>query len=188
MITEVVEQEQKKEEPKKAVGVGALILIGLAIWLLTRKKEEGQGGEGVVTPSVSINELTPVMSPGVFGGSVDPGTSIKLRARIRNRSTKNGNYCSLLVQVNFYVYEGSFFPGHGTLLRSLTVQTTLPANTTADVTTSSFVTVPGTIDRRDVGVDVLYKGNKIASQEWDDVYYVKQTVSASVDVLSISWL
>ena len=189
MITQVVEQEATKREA--GAGLGALIVIGLILWAITRGKQEaGQGeGAGVVTPSVSIEKVIPIMSPGEYGGSVSPGHSIKLQTSIKNNSTKNGVNTSLPVTVKFLVYEGSFWFAHGALLRTLEITSTLAAGATATITSPNFITIAGTIDRRDVGIEVWYEGRRIASREWDDVYYVKQPVTTpSISILGISWL
>lgn len=179
---------------KKGIGIGILLIAAFVIWAMTRPKEappenENEEPGGVITPAVTIELPGVVGSPAEFGGTIEPGVGINLEASIRNSSTRNGAFVSLPVTVKFYIYEGSFWGGHGTLLRTLSVPATLPANTIASITSPAYATVVGTIDRRDVGVEVIYDNRAIGSDEWDDVYYVKQAVVApAIQVLSIGWM
>ena len=54
MTTAVVEQGQKKEA---GAGLGVLVVIGLVMWLLSRKKEEGQGAPEQGKPEVKVVEF-----------------------------------------------------------------------------------------------------------------------------------
>lgn len=185
---------------KKETNWGILLIVGVAVWMLAGRKPPGNNeappgnneappNQGALTPSVTIELPGVVGSPAELGGTVSPGTSVRLQATINNRSTRNGTYVSLPVVVKFRIHEGSFFAGHGTLIRTVSKGVTLPAGGSSAVTSPSYYSIVGTIDRRDVGIDVEYAGEIIASREWDDVYYVKQpTVAPGVEILSIAWM
>ena len=74
------------------------------------------------------------------------------------------------VTVKCIVYEGSILPGAGTKLWE--------AESSAMLTDGAWyfpfyrTSVPGTIDRRDVGFGVYIGGVKLAEREDDDVFYV----------------
>jgi len=101
-----------------------------------------------------------------------PGTNIIVSVPITNKST-----VSVRTKVKVYIYEGSLLPGHGTLLATKTSdEYTIPVN--GNYTFSvTHTTVQGTIDRRDIGVEVQYwDGSKWATgktAEFDDVYFVR---------------
>lgn len=99
---------------------------------------------------------------------VNPGTTVNIRATVVSRSDKSQS-----VTARVRIYEGSILPGHGTLLDTKTANFSISPGQQYTVSVNR-VTVVGTIDRRDVGVDLYVGGNLIASHEWDDVYYVTQ--------------
>ncbi len=80
---------------------------------------------------------------------------------------------SVTAQVKCLVYEGSIFPGHGTKLWEDTKSVTFAPGETKDI---QFMrtSIVGTIDRRDVEVEVRVGGQLIVEEEWDDVYYVTE--------------
>lgn len=79
-------------------------------------------------------------------------------------------------QVKCIVYEGSVLPGAGTKLWEQTKAVSLANG--AHMVHFTHPSVVGTIDRRDVGVEVYYNGVKRAGGEWDDVFYVTQAQPA----------
>jgi len=99
---------------------------------------------------------------------VSPGTVIKIMCPVTSESTESYN-----ITVKCIIYEGSLMPGHGAKL----AQYTSPATAIAPGETKTFnfshTTVAGTIDRRDVEVEVYVGGQMVKDSEWDDVYYVK---------------
>lgn len=70
------------------------------------------------------------------------------------------------------IYEGSFWSGHGNLLSTKTVNFDINPGETYNVVVDD-VAVAGTIDLRDVGIDVLVGGAVVASKEWDNVFKVQ---------------
>lgn len=101
-----------------------------------------------------------------------PGTNIRIGVPVTSRCTATVN-----VRVDVKIYEGSAYPGHGTLLKTIrSTQYTMAPNTT-HIFTVNHTTVKGSIDRRDIGAVVGYYDNgwvEDGSEEWDDVYYVRE--------------
>lgn len=97
-----------------------------------------------------------------------PGTEITISCPVTSEATKAQD-----ISVKCIIYEGSLLPGHGTKLAEYTsdVMTIEPG------ATNNFnflhTTVAGSIDRRDVEVEVYIGSNIVKQSEWDDVYYVK---------------
>lgn len=97
----------------------------------------------------------------------DPGTQIELTCPVTSRCTMPVD-----AEAKVIIYEGSIMPGHGTKITEY--DSSIPQinpNETVDVIIQ-HTTVEGTIDRRDVEVEIYVEGNKIKESEWDDVFYV----------------
>ena len=106
------------------------------------------------------------------GGTFPPNTNIQVSCPITSRSSGNAR-----VKAKLLIYEGSIWPTHGTKLKEyLSTEKTIAPGATANFV-FSHTTVEGTIDRRDVGVEVQYwdgsKWTVDGSSEWDDLYYVR---------------
>ena len=112
----------------------------------------------------------------VLGGDTfPPNTGIRIDCPITNL----GSF-SARVKVKLQIYEGSAWVTHGTKLAEYTSsEKTVAAGATASFS-FSHTTEEGTIDRRDVGVVVLYWDGSAwvedGSHEWDDLYYVSSGV------------
>jgi len=91
---------------------------------------------------------------------------------------------AISINVRCIVYEGSPLPGAGT---ELWQQTQVMLIDTNGVSEAIFLvpTVLGTIDRRDVGVEVYYANELIASGQWDDVYFVEVAPPPEITVIGI---
>ncbi|KKN48247.1 hypothetical protein LCGC14_0655090 [marine sediment metagenome] len=88
----------------------------------------------------------------------------------------------LWATVRVLVYEGSFLPGHGTLLWYQ--DQTLFLTGTISIQFMRSASVLGTIDRRDVRVQVFDQNAQlVADEEWDDIYYVRETEEPELKVL-----
>ncbi len=101
-----------------------------------------------------------------------PNTPIQIICPVTSRCTGDAR-----TRVVVSIYEGSVWSGHGTKLREYTSteQTISPGGTAQFVV--NHTTVAGSIDRRDVGIQVQYwDGSKWVSDgswEGDDLYYVR---------------
>lgn len=105
--------------------------------------------------------------PTVAPQEIYPGTAITITCPVTSRCTSKQN-----IIVKCIIYEGSILPTHGTKItqKSSTTFSILPDETYN--VTIYHTAIEGTIDRRDVEVEV-YVGAKLVKQsEWDDVYYV----------------
>lgn len=105
----------------------------------------------------------PIVAP----QEIYPGTAITITCPVTSRCTSKQN-----IIVKCIIYEGSILPTHGTKItqKSSTTFSILPDETYN--VTIYHTAIEGTIDRRDVEVEV-YVGAKLVKQsEWDDVYYV----------------
>lgn len=70
------------------------------------------------------------------------------------------------------IYEGSIYPGHGSLIATKTSSAfSIAPGQTYEVIVH-HTTILGTINRRDVEVEVYVGGKLVKESEWDDVYYV----------------
>ena len=102
-----------------------------------------------------------------------PGTKIRIGIPVTSRCTSN-----VKTFVVVRVYEGSVLTGHGKELKKInsTEYTIAPGET--HTFSVERTTEKGSIDRRDIGVEVrYYKGGAWVvngSKEWDDVYYVRE--------------
>lgn len=116
-----------------------------------------------ITPEYNFDLVKPTASP----GEVPPGEKVQLVCPVTSR-------CSGPVdaKAKVIIYEGSILTGHGTKITDYDVSFRIEPNATKNVTVS-HTAIAGTIDRRDLEVEV-YVGDTIAKQsEWDDVFYVK---------------
>ncbi|MDD4985212.1 MAG: hypothetical protein PHQ43_05400 [Dehalococcoidales bacterium] len=108
------------------------------------------------------------------GGTFPPNTNIQITCPITSQSTGSAR-----VKVKLLIYEGSVLPTHGTKLKEyLSAEKTIAPGAGASFV-FSHTTIEGTIDRRDVGVEVQYWNGSTwvadGSNEWDDLYYVRPT-------------
>lgn len=98
-----------------------------------------------------------------------PGAPITLTCPVTSR-------CAVAVDahIKVIIYEGSIWPGHGDKIAEYESATFyIESNQTKNVTIS-HTAVAGTIDRRDVEVEVYVDAELIKQSEWDDVYYVTE--------------
>ena len=101
---------------------------------------------------------------------VTPGATVTITCPVTSKCTKSQS-----VTAKVLIYEGSIYAGHGALLDTKTVNFSISPNQTYNASIS-HTAIAGTIDRRDVEVEVYVGGKLIKESEWDDVYYVKQVV------------
>ena len=105
----------------------------------------------------------PTASP----ATVLPGQTVTITCPITSACTSQQ---TVTVKVN--IYEGSALAGAGTLLSTKTSQSFSIAPGQSYNVIVTDTAVQGTIDRRDVGVEVYIGANKVASGQFDDVFYV----------------
>jgi len=76
------------------------------------------------------------------------------------------------IRARIIIYEGSWLPAHGSVI---TTKWSAPFTIAPGQTFNAIVNhyaVEGTIDRRDIEVEVYIVGEIVKEAEWDDVYYV----------------
>lgn len=88
--------------------------------------------------------------------------------------TNNGP--AVTAQVIMYVYEGSTFAGHGTLLDQQTETAAFATNETKTFEFPHTITLT-TQGRRDIRVQILVAGEEVADEEWDDAFTAESTPS-----------
>jgi len=125
------------------------------IWNVYATKTPGEIGFNLTTPSVSPTEII-------------PGTPITVTCRVTSA-------CDLVqtITAKVKIYEGSVYATAGTLIAIKTSPAfTIAPGQSYDVIVH-HTAIAGTIDRRDVEVEVYVGSQLIKESEWDDVYYVK---------------
>lgn len=107
--------------------------------------------------------------PSVTPAEITPGTVITITCPITSGCDKEQT-----VTAKCIIYEGSVLPTHGTRITTKTSAefVIMPGETKNMVVTHTAI--EGTIDRRDVEVEVYIAGKMVKEDEWDDVYYVKR--------------
>lgn len=129
-------------------------------------------GEAPPAEEISFSLARPTVSP----ATVDPGTAITISCPVTSECGKQQN-----ITVKCIVYEGSILPGHGAKLGEYSSAAT--SITPGETKTFEFkrTAVAGTIDRRDVQVEVYIGGKLVKESEWDDVYYVGKPPTETID-------
>ena len=74
-----------------------------------------------------------------------------------------------LATVKLYVFEGSIWPTHGTLIAEYSQQVEFMGGQTLDVVFAHTIVARGG-SRRDVGIEVIVEDRVVASAEFDDVF------------------
>ena len=105
--------------------------------------------------------------PTVSQTPVAPGTTIDITCPVKSTGTKAADATAKVI-----IYEGSLGPGHGTKIKDYDsgVFHLNPGETKNVIV--HHTTVAGTIDRRDVEVEIYVGGTLVKESEWDDVFYV----------------
>jgi len=105
--------------------------------------------------------------PSVSETPVDPGTPITITCPVTSVCTEEQT-----ATAKVKIYEGSIYPGHGALIATKTS----PAFSIAPGQTYEVIvhhtTIAGSIDRRDVEVEIYVDTQLAKESEWDDVFYV----------------
>jgi len=133
----------------------------------------------VGTPPEEIIDFN-LTRPSVSPAEITPGTPITITCPVTSVCTKEQTATAKIL-----IYEGSLYAGHGTLITTKTS----PAFTIAPAQTFNLIVyhtaIAGTIDRRDVEVEIYIDGKLVKESEWDDVYYVKiielETLEVRID-------
>jgi len=122
---------------------------------------------------ISFSLAKPTVMPAT---EVEPGTNITISCPVTSESTRDQN-----IRVKCIIYEGSILPGHGIKLAEFTSGVTPIAP--GETKTFDFPrrTVEGTIDRRDIQVEVWVEGTLVKESEWDDIYYVGRPPEEVID-------
>ncbi|GAJ00567.1 unnamed protein product, partial [marine sediment metagenome] len=121
--------------------------------------------EGEVPEEETAFSLTrPTVSP---TDHPEPETEITISCPVLSEATKEQN-----IKVKCIIYEGSILPGHGTKLTEYMSEEIAIAPGESKTFKFTHTTVAGSIDRRDVEVEINIAGKVVKQSEWDDVYYV----------------
>ncbi|MBA7644246.1 hypothetical protein ES703_51988 [subsurface metagenome] len=100
--------------------------------------------------------------PTVSETPVDPGTPIDITCPVKSACSEPVDASAKVI-----IYEGSIAPGHGDTLKEYDSGVFhINPGETKEVVITNHVTVVGTIDRRDVEVEVYVEGRKIKESEW----------------------
>ena len=139
---------------------------------------DGLSGSFVATEEVIGFDLTrPTVSP----ETIYPGAAITLTCPVTSRCAKSQS-----VTAKVLIYEGSILPGHGSVITTKTS----PAFSIAPGQTYNVIVdhtaIAGTIDRRDVKVEIYVGGKLVKDSEWDDVYYVSIPPVADIRVENLT--
>jgi len=129
-------------------------------------------------PGIRFLLERPTVSPST---TVKPFTDITISCSVTSDCDKGYD-----ITVKCIIYEGSFLPGHGDTLAEYTSELTPISPGETKTFDFSRRTVAGTIDRRDVEVQVFIGGSKVKSSEWDDVYFVSVEVAKEIAVESLA--
>ncbi|MBA7555060.1 hypothetical protein ES705_47708 [subsurface metagenome] len=105
--------------------------------------------------------------PTVTPAEITPGTPITITCPVTSACTEEQT-----ATAKVKIYEGSIYPGHGALIATKTSPAfSIAPDQTYDVIVH-HTAIAGTIDRRDVEVEIYVGGKLVKESEWDDVYYV----------------
>lgn len=118
--------------------------------------------------------------PSVTPAEVTPGTEITITCPITS-----GCDVEQTITAKCIIYEGSILPTHGTKITTKTSpEFTLKPGETKNMVVS-HTAVAGTIDRRDIEVEVYIAGKLVKQDEWDDIYYVKKLEEIELELLEV---
>ncbi|HUV52312.1 MAG TPA: hypothetical protein VMW64_04470 [Dehalococcoidia bacterium] len=112
---------------------------------------------------IDFNLTRPTVTP----AEIAPGTPITITCPVTSACTKEQ---TATAQVK--IYEGSFYAGHGTLITTKNSPAFSIAPGQAYNVIVQHTAIAGTIDRRDVEVEIYIGGKLVKESEWDDIYYV----------------
>ncbi len=130
--------------------------------------------EGEVPEEETAFSLTrPTVSP---TDHPEPETEITISCPVLSEATKEQN-----IKVKCIIYEGSILPGHGTKLAEYISEEVAIVPGESKTFDFTRATVAGSIDRRDVEVEVYIAGKLVKESEWDDVYYVGKPPEEEID-------
>jgi hypothetical protein len=139
------------------------IVVSIYVDSTLKGYEHFDDAYSVATPAVNFTIGQPTASP----ATVLPGQTVTITCPITSACTSQQ---TVTVKVN--IYEGSALAGAGTLLSTKTSPSFSIAPGQSYNVIVTDTAVQGTIDRRDVGVEVYIGANKVASGQFDDVFYV----------------
>jgi len=108
-----------------------------------------------------------LVKPTVSETPVEPGTTIAITCPVTSR-------CEMAVDAHakVIIYEGSLLPGHGAKIKEYDSDVFPIEPGESKEITIHHTTVEGTIDRRDVEVEIYVNTQLVKESEWDDVFYV----------------
>jgi len=109
--------------------------------------------------------------PTVTPATITPGTAITITCPITSACTK-----AQTITAKVIIYEGSILPGHGSVIATKTSPSFSISPGQSYNVIVHHTAVAGTIDRRDIEVEVYIAGKLVKESEWDDVYYVEKPV------------
>lgn len=116
---------------------------------------------------IDFDLTRPTASP----SEVAPGNIVTITCPVISNCAKQQT-----ITAKVKIYEGSIYAGHGTLI---TTKTTSPFSIAPGQSYDVIVrptAIAGTIDRRDVEVEIYVGSELVKESEWDDIYYVTPEV------------
>lgn len=116
--------------------------------------------------------------PSVAPAEIISGTPITITCPVTSACTKEQTAVAKVI-----IYEGSILPGHGTKITDyISPPFTIAPGASYNVIVS-HTAIAGTIDRRDVEVEIYIGGKLVKQSEWDDVYYV--SIEVELELLEV---
>ena len=115
--------------------------------------------------------------PTVSPAEITPGTAITITCPVTSACTKTQTITAKVI-----IYEGSILPGHGAIIATKTSPSFSISPGEAYNVIVHHTAVAGTIDRRDIEVEIYIASTLVKESEWDDIYYVEKPALPEVVV------
>ncbi|GAI84937.1 unnamed protein product, partial [marine sediment metagenome] len=117
-----------------------------------------------------------LVKPTPSNANPEPGTPIDITCPVTSRCAE-----AVDARAKVIIYEGSFFPGHGDKIGEYDSDVFHIEPGESKNVIIHHTTVAGSIDRRDVEVEIYIGPDLIKESEWDDVYYVGRPPEEEID-------
>jgi len=117
-----------------------------------------------------------LVKPTPSNANPEPGTPIDITCPVTSRCAE-----AVDARAKVIIYEGSILPGHGDKIGEYDSDVFHIEPDESKNVIIHHTTVEGTIDRRDVEVEIYIGPDLIKESEWDDVYYVGRPPEEEID-------
>ncbi|GAI59738.1 unnamed protein product, partial [marine sediment metagenome] len=117
-----------------------------------------------------------LVKPTPSNANPEPGTPIDITCPVTSRCAE-----AVDARAKVIIYEGSILPGHGDKIGEYDSDVFHIEPGESKNVIIHHTTVEGTIDRRDVEVEIYIGADLIKESEWDDVYYVGRPPEEEID-------